>query len=92
MVKGAAANRKPQAAGKGTHICDRHCTWHFSKAHRDQLHLVSWTALDRRPRRGHKDQGLSVGCYCPDLSLGYKVKRPKHPGPWKAPDPLPREN
>lgn len=95
VVKGATANRKPQAtvgdsqeAEKGTHICDRHCIWHFPKAHKSQLRLVSCAALDRRPSREHKDQGSCVGCYCPDLSLGYKVNRPKHPGPWKPPDPF----
>lgn len=34
----------------------------FPEARRGELPLVSWTTLDRRPKRGHKKQGLYIGC------------------------------
>lgn len=89
-VQGTPANRKHPAAGEGQGLPGRQ-----GRA----LTSVLGTALGPSPRPTGvsflccpgrpwtEDQMEDIGYCCPDLSLSCKVKRPKHPRPWKAPEP-----
>lgn len=78
--------------GKDTGICDRHCAWHFPKARRGQPLLVSWITLDRRPSRGHSDQGSCIRCYSPSLVTELEGKKMQTSRTLESTRPLPREN
>lgn len=89
-MQGTPANRKHPAAGERQGLPGgqgRALTSVLGTALGPSPRLMGVSFLRCPGRPWTEDQVEDMGYCCPDLSLTCKVKRPKHPRPWKAPEP-----
>lgn len=79
--------------GKGAGICEASVLDVFPRPV-GSASSCAWTTLDRRPSRGHKDQGLNVGCYSPRPVPRLEDEKTQTSRTLRStrPSPPPREN